>query len=118
MRRGRLSAFAILAVLTVACVGPPATHNPEIEVTVPETWTAIAADRGEVHEDWWTDFDDPNLNLLISIALEQNYDLQAAASRVEQAVERAGTKMGNKGWDAALAAIEMARLSERLDRRT
>jgi len=26
---------------------------------------------------------------------------------LEQAVERAGTKQGNKGWDAALAAIEM-----------
>ncbi len=26
---------------------------------------------------------------------------------VEQAIERAGTKMGNKGFDAALAAIEM-----------
>jgi len=29
---------------------------------------------------------------------------------IEQAVERAGTKAGNKGWDAALAAIEMANL--------
>jgi len=29
---------------------------------------------------------------------------------VEQAVERAGTKAGNKGWDAALAALEMADL--------
>ncbi|MGH8910644.1 MAG: 6,7-dimethyl-8-ribityllumazine synthase [Egibacteraceae bacterium] len=28
----------------------------------------------------------------------------------EQAVDRAGGKMGNKGWDAALAAIETARL--------
>jgi 6,7-dimethyl-8-ribityllumazine synthase len=27
---------------------------------------------------------------------------------IEQAVERAGTKNGNKGWDAALSAIEMA----------
>jgi 6,7-dimethyl-8-ribityllumazine synthase len=27
---------------------------------------------------------------------------------IEQAIERAGTKSGNKGWDAALAAIEMA----------
>jgi 6,7-dimethyl-8-ribityllumazine synthase len=26
---------------------------------------------------------------------------------IEQAIERAGTKSGNKGWDAALAAIEM-----------
>ena len=32
------------------------------------------------------------------------------AETLEQAVERAGTKMGNKGWEAALAAVEMARL--------
>jgi 6,7-dimethyl-8-ribityllumazine synthase len=32
------------------------------------------------------------------------------ADSLEQAVERAGTKMGNKGWEAAQAAIEMARL--------
>ncbi|WP_462409694.1 6,7-dimethyl-8-ribityllumazine synthase [Neobacillus sp. Marseille-QA0830] len=29
---------------------------------------------------------------------------------IEQAIERAGTKAGNKGWDAATAAIEMANL--------
>lgn len=29
---------------------------------------------------------------------------------LEQAVERAGTKAGNKGWDAAMAAIEMVNL--------
>lgn len=29
---------------------------------------------------------------------------------IEQAIERAGTKSGNKGWDAALSAIEMADL--------
>lgn len=29
---------------------------------------------------------------------------------IEQAVERAGSKSGNKGWDAALAAIEIANL--------
>ena len=40
------------------------------------------------------------------------------ADTLEQAVERAGTKMGNKGWEAALSAIEMARLGERLDRRS
>ena len=32
------------------------------------------------------------------------------ADSIEQAVERAGTKQGNKGWDAAVAAIEMANL--------
>lgn len=29
---------------------------------------------------------------------------------IEQAIERAGTKAGNKGWDAGTAAIEMANL--------
>lgn len=33
---------------------------------------------------------------------------------IEQAVERAGTKAGNKGYDAAVSAIEMANLSEKL----
>jgi 6,7-dimethyl-8-ribityllumazine synthase len=33
---------------------------------------------------------------------------------IEQAVERAGTKAGNKGWDAAQAALEMADLYARL----
>lgn len=37
------------------------------------------------------------------------------ADTIEQAVERAGTKAGNKGWDAALSAIEMANLLKRLE---
>ena len=32
------------------------------------------------------------------------------ADTLEQAIERAGTKAGNKGWDAALSAIEMTNL--------
>lgn len=32
------------------------------------------------------------------------------ADTIEQAVERAGTKAGNKGWEAAMSAIEMANL--------
>ncbi|MBZ0233159.1 MAG: 6,7-dimethyl-8-ribityllumazine synthase, partial [Deltaproteobacteria bacterium] len=34
---------------------------------------------------------------------------------IEQAFERAGTKAGNKGFDAAMAAIEMARLRAALE---
>ena len=33
---------------------------------------------------------------------------------MEQAIDRAGGKAGNKGWDAALAAIEMVSLFRRL----
>lgn len=34
---------------------------------------------------------------------------------IEQAIERAGTKAGNKGWSAAMAAVEMANLIEAVD---
>jgi 6,7-dimethyl-8-ribityllumazine synthase len=34
---------------------------------------------------------------------------------IEQAIERAGTKAGNKGWNAAMAAVEMANLFEVID---
>lgn len=33
---------------------------------------------------------------------------------IEQAIERAGTKSGNKGWDAALTALEMADLNRKI----
>lgn len=35
---------------------------------------------------------------------------------IEQAIERAGTKAGNKGAEAAMAALEMMSLMEQLDR--
>jgi len=34
---------------------------------------------------------------------------------IEQSIERAGTKAGNKGWDAAVSAIEMANLTKQFD---
>ncbi|MDF2655660.1 MAG: ribH, partial [Bacillota bacterium] len=33
---------------------------------------------------------------------------------IEQAIERAGTKAGNKGFDAAVSAIEMANLMKNI----
>ena len=36
------------------------------------------------------------------------------ADTIEQAVERAGSKSGNKGWDAAITAIEMAQVIKQI----
>ncbi len=36
------------------------------------------------------------------------------ADTIEQAIERAGSKAGNKGWQAAMAAIEMANVLRQL----
>ena len=34
---------------------------------------------------------------------------------IEQAIERAGTKAGNRGWNAAMSAVEMVNLIEAID---
>ena len=47
---------------------------------------------------------------LSTVGLDANLPVVSgliAADSIEQAIERSGTKAGNKGWDAAAAAIEM-----------
>jgi 6,7-dimethyl-8-ribityllumazine synthase len=47
------------------------------------------------------------------VSLESNIPIAfgvLTTDNLEQAIERAGTKSGNKGWDAAMAAMEMASL--------
>ncbi len=45
----------------------------------------------------------------LAIVQHEGFDVQATET-LEQAIERAGGKAGNKGAEAALAAIEMANL--------
>lgn len=54
---------------------------------------------------------------LAQISLESGVPIGyglVTADTLEQAVERSGSKAGNKGWDAAAAAIELADLSRKL----
>lgn len=56
---------------------------------------------------------------LVSLSLE--YDVPVSSGiiiteNLEQAIERAGTKMGNRGSEAAVSAIEMANLVKKLSR--
>ncbi len=54
---------------------------------------------------------------LAGIALEKQVPVINAvvcADNLEQAIERCGTKAGNKGWSGALAAIEMANLFQQM----
>ena len=53
-----------------------------------------------------------------SVALEANLPIVfgvLTTENIEQAIERAGTKAGNHGFEAAVTAIEMASLLERID---
>ncbi len=55
-----------------------------------------------------------------SVALETNLPIifgVITTDTIEQAIERAGTKAGNKGFEAAVTAIEMASLMDRVGER-
>ncbi len=54
---------------------------------------------------------------IASISLESEIPISFGVlitDTIEQAIERAGTKVGNKGFDAALSAIEMANLMKEI----
>ena len=53
-------------------------------------------------------------NISISSGLPISFGV-LTTNTIDQAVERAGTKMGNKGSEAALAAIEMVNLLRAID---
>lgn len=50
---------------------------------------------------------------IATVSLKQNLPIimgVLTTDTIDQAIERAGTKAGNKGWDAAMSAIEMTDL--------
>ncbi|MFC1532077.1 6,7-dimethyl-8-ribityllumazine synthase [Thermodesulfobacteriota bacterium] len=53
-----------------------------------------------------------------SVALDSSIPVTfgvLTTDNLEQAIERAGSKIGNKGWDAAVAAMEMVNLFNELE---
>jgi outer membrane protein, multidrug efflux system len=84
----RLAVFAL--VLLEACSMGPRYRRPPVS-TPPEyrnSTGAAGASLGE--EKWWTVFSDPELDKLIHTALQQNYDVRIAASRIVQAQAQVG----------------------------
>ena len=54
---------------------------------------------------------------IAAVGLETNIPVTfgvLTTDSLEQAIERAGSKSGNKGWDAAMAAMEMVNLFQEL----
>lgn len=62
-------------------------HQPEL---IPaDRWSAAESDTGSVPEQWWASFDDPVLKELVEEGLHANYNLKAAAARLEVAAAQA-----------------------------
>lgn len=86
MRPHWLAAITLL-FLTGCTVGPNYKRPP---VTTPDSYRGLAPDADKqaaawAEEKWWSVFQDDELQKLIRTALEQNYDLRIAATRILQA---------------------------------
>ena len=81
---------ASLALLAGGCAVGPNYKRPS--VPVPPTWRELPAAEAEslANTPWWQMFDDPQLQELIRIALQENKDLKIAVERVEEARARYG----------------------------
>src|SRR5215472_4716297 len=82
----RKHVFLLAPLLLAGCVVGPSYHRPE--VALPDGWAtppSAAAVIGPATEQWWKSFEDPELNSLVTRAVEANLDLKLAAAHVEEA---------------------------------
>ncbi len=84
----RTKFFLVALLLSAGCVSAPKVKDVEL-VPAPETWTATATPAGAIGESWWEDFGEPDLVQVVEMALTRNFDLRAAAARVNQAAAQA-----------------------------
>jgi len=84
-------AAAIAAALALAgCTVGPNYHRPAVDIPPAYRNTEQAGAASIADEKWWTVFQDPELQKLIRKALQQNYDVRIAASRILQAQDQVG----------------------------
>lgn len=72
----------IFALLLIAC--SPKLQQPGVVAPKQYLYCGMV-DTTSISKKWWEVFADTTLNSLISIALQSNYDLQSAASKIEEA---------------------------------
>jgi multidrug efflux system outer membrane protein len=79
-----------LALLGAGCALGPNYKRPA--VPTPQAWREIPAAEAETlaNTPWWVVFDDPPLQELVRIALQENKDLKIAVERIEEARARYG----------------------------
>lgn len=86
----------LLILLTSACTVGPNYKRPNVNVpgefrgTAPDVGQAQATEASFGDQKWFQVFQDPQLQQLIRTALDQNYDVQIAATRILQAQAQLG----------------------------
>jgi multidrug efflux system outer membrane protein len=88
MRIRMVTALGLPLLVLAGCASAPERKPPDIDITAPAAWTggdmaAATVEPADIR--WWQEFKDSGLNQLVDEALRNNYNLKAAAARVDQA---------------------------------
>ena len=83
----RIHAILTASVLVFSCASAQKMQPSPVKSQVPNAWTArpTPSDSQRIKINWWRDFQDTQLDSLITNALKYNYNLKAAAQRVQAA---------------------------------
>ncbi len=92
-----LAILTLLGLSACTTVGPNYTHPQP--ATLPSSWSsqrsALDTQQSEQQiQQWWRQFNDPTLNQLVTLASQQNLDLEAAGLRIVQARALIGVATG------------------------
>lgn len=109
MRRLLLPSLLLLS----ACASAPPPRELPDGFALPARFEApgdsLAAATAEAPvENWWEQFGDPALDSLVTLALERNYSLQAAAARLEASLAAAGIERSAL-WPQLDGSLEASR---------
>ncbi|MBY6199214.1 TolC family protein [Vibrio hangzhouensis] len=76
----------LLALLVSACTILGPDFEPSQTAQLPSTWSDAETEQSTLSTaNWWEQFNDPTLNNLVSMAAQQNLDIEAAGLRILQA---------------------------------
>ena len=115
--------LAVLIALLTGCAVGPKYRDPSVQLhpfhNAPAISDRAASSAAPPIETWWTGFQDPELTRVVQRALDQNLDLQAAMTRVQQAraiAKEAGAKRLPEGTLNAQAQAERLSLESGVGR--
>lgn len=89
MFRVRVAVTAVLSLPLAGCLVGPSYHPPAGSVLAVPPGYATPAPTGAVPDlqRWWVNFNDPQLDAIVDLALKDNLDIAQAVSRLRQARE-------------------------------
>lgn len=116
IRRGRSYRAALACAMAVALVGcsiPAKLNRPPVRDDVPLAGLDVATHAGWPEAQWWRQYNDPQLDSLIALAMKDSPDIAQARSRVDSAQQSVRATAAQAGLTVSGSGqFERQRLSE------